>query len=55
MLFTFKGVHYVVADKFICKRTMNETWERSIPESPLKGIFVKRFFFFRNYPLVGLS
>ena len=46
MLFTFKGVHYVVADKFICKRTMNETWERSIPESPLKGIFVKRFFFF---------
>ena len=54
MLFTFKGVHHAVADKFICKRTMNETWERNIPESPLKGIFFKRFFF-RNYPLGGLS
>ena len=46
MLFTFKGVHHAVADKFICKRTMNETWERNIPESPLKGIFFKRFFIF---------
>ena len=45
MLFTFEGVHHAVADKFICKRTMNETWERNIPESPLKGIFFKRFFF----------
>ena len=59
MLFTFKDVYYAVADKFICKSTMNETWKRSVPESPFKGIFSKRFFFIYrfifNYPHGVLS
>ena len=46
MQFTFKDVHHAVADKFICKSTTNETWERNIPESPFKGILSKRFSFF---------
>ena len=55
MLFTFKDVYYAVADKFICKSTTNETWERNVPESPFKGILSKRFFFCCNYPLSSLS
>ena len=45
MLFTFKDVHHVVADKFVCKSTTNDTWKKNIPESPFKGILSKRFFF----------
>ena len=41
MQFTFKDVHHAVADKFICKSTTNEAWERNIPESPFKGILSK--------------
>ena len=44
MLFTFKDVYYTDADKFICKSSTNETWERNIPESPFIGILSKRFF-----------
>ena len=47
MQFTFKDVHHAVADKFICKSTTNETWERNIPESPFKGILSKRFSFLK--------
>ena len=55
MLFTFKDVYYAVADKFICKSTMNETWKRSVPESPFKGIFSKRFFLFIDLFLIILT
>ena len=55
MLFTFKDVHHVVADKFVCKSTTNDTWKKNIPESPFKGILSKRFFFGCNYSLSGLS
>ena len=47
MQFTFKDVHHAVADKFICKSTTNETWERNIPESPFKVILSKRFSFLK--------
>ena len=55
MLFTFKDVHHVVADKFVCKSTTNDTWKKNIPESPFKGILSKPFFFGCNYSLSGLS
>ena len=47
MQFTLKDVRHAVADKFVCKSTTNETWERNIPESPFKGILSKRFSFLK--------